>query len=74
MIVLYWYQTAQRVTASEWASKFWTVWDAISAKRTDIALVRLVTWPSAAGDDAATADGTAFASDLYPLLRNTLPR
>jgi EpsI family protein len=74
-VVLYWYQTAKRMVASEWASKFWTVWDALSVQRTDIALVRVVTWPGAGGDyQKATELGLTFARDMYPALREALPR
>ena len=74
-VVLYWYQTPRRVIAGEWAAKFWLVADALRDKRTDTALVRLTTWPaSRGGDQAATAVATEFARNLYPTLREYLPR
>jgi EpsI family protein len=73
-VVLYWYQTSRRAVASEWASKFWTVWDALSQRRTDIALIRVVTWAAGTDYRAATANGTAFVKELYPALRAALPR
>ena len=73
-VILYWYQSSQRAVASEWESKLWTVWDALSVKRTDIALVRLVLWPKGDGYDQATAEGLEFARSMYPALRETLPR
>jgi EpsI family protein len=73
-VILYWYQTSRRVVASEWASKFWTVWDALSARRTDIALVRVVTWPSGPEFETATAEGAAFAKEIYPMLRESFPQ
>ena len=42
-LVFYWYQGRGRVSASEYAGKFWMVADAISRNRTDGALVRLIT-------------------------------
>ena len=73
-VVLYWYQTPRRVIAGEWAAKFWLAADAIHDRRTDTALVRVTTWPSRGGDEAATAVAAEFARDLYPKLRDYLPR
>ena len=73
-VVLYWYQTPRRVIAGEWASKFWLAADALRDKRTDTALVRVTTWPATVGDQAATAVATEFARDLYPMLRDYLPK
>jgi EpsI family protein len=73
-VVLYWYQTPRRVIAGEWAAKFWLAADALRDKRTDTALVRVTTWPASGGDAAATAVATGFARDLYPALREYLPR
>jgi EpsI family protein len=73
-VVLYWYQTPRRVIAGEWAAKFWLAADALRDRRTDTALVRVTTWPAGAGDEAATAVAIGFARDLYPVLREYLPR
>ena len=73
-VVLYWYQTPRRVIAGEWAAKFWLAADAWRDKRTDTALVRVITWPAGGGDQAATAVAAGFARDLYPALREYLPR
>jgi EpsI family protein len=73
-VVLYWYQGRRRVTAGEWAAKFWLVADALRDRRTDTALVRVVAQSSDGGDQAATAVATGFAQSLYPLLRENLPR
>ncbi|HXJ40452.1 MAG TPA: EpsI family protein [Bryobacteraceae bacterium] len=73
-VVLYWYQTPRRVIASEWAAKLWLVADALRDKRTDTALVRVVAWSAGRGDEAATSVATGFARDLYPRLREYLPR
>jgi len=73
-VVLYWYQTPRRVIAGEWAAKFWLAADALRDKRTDTALVRVTTWPTRGGDEAATAVAEEFARNLYPALRDYLPR
>jgi len=41
-IVYFWYQGRGRNFTSEWAAKFWMVWDGIFRRRTDGALVRLI--------------------------------
>jgi EpsI family protein len=73
-VVLYWYEGPHRVTAGEWAAKFWLVADALRDKRTDTALVRVVAQSGDGGDQAATAAASGFAQSLYPLLRENLPR
>jgi EpsI family protein len=73
-VVLYWYQTPRRVIASEWAAKFWLAADALRDHRTDTALIRVVSWSASGGDQAATAAASGFARNLYPLLREYLPR
>jgi EpsI family protein len=50
-VVLYWYQSHGRIIASEYASKFYMVYDALRLNRTDAALVR-VTAPVTNGDEA----------------------
>jgi EpsI family protein len=63
-MVFYWYQGRGRIVANEYANKAWLVLDALRARRTDGALVRLITEPFAAGE------ATAFASAaLAPLFR-----
>jgi EpsI family protein len=73
-VVLYWFQSSRRAIASEWSSKFWTVWDAVAERRTDIALIRVVTWPKDGNYAEATGNGVAFVKDMYPALRRMLPR
>jgi len=73
-VVLYWYQTARRTTAGEWASKFWLVADALGRRRTDTALVRIVVEDAPGGDERATRTAVDFARAVYPLLRERLPR
>jgi EpsI family protein len=72
-VVLYWYQTPRRVIEGEWAAKFWLVPDALRDRRTDTALVRIVTWGNQ-GDQIATETARAFGEKLYPQLREWLPR
>jgi EpsI family protein len=77
-VVLYWYQSARRATAGEWASKFWLVADAVRDQRSDMALVRIVVeepvQAMAGGDEQATRTAADFARAAYPLLRDWLPK
>jgi EpsI family protein len=73
-VVLYWYQTPRRTLAGEWAAKFWLVADALRDKRTDTALVRVIAWSAGGRDEAATAVAAGFAREVYPRLRDYLPR
>jgi EpsI family protein len=73
-VILYWYQTPRRVIAGEWAAKFWLAADGLRDRRTDTALVRVTASADAGGDQAATAVASGFVRDLYPALREYLPR
>src|ERR1700694_4913794 len=72
-VVLYWYQSRDRVVASEYAAKFWLVADSIRYHRSDTALVRV--WVPVVGNDAdaATATGINFVQAVFPDLRRHLP-
>ena len=75
-LVLYWYQSRDRVVASEYAAKVHTVVDAIRYRRSDAAIVRIVS-PIAGTSAAAEADAervaTALVRDLFPALPGFLP-
>lgn len=77
-VVLYWYQTARRAIAGEWASKFWLVAGALRDRRTDTALVRIVVEEAPADQRGSGQRATRIAADfaraVYPLLRERLPR
>ena len=55
-LVLYWYQSRDRVVASEYKAKFYVVADALRYNRTDTALVRVVV-PIIDGDVEKIAEG-----------------
>ena len=54
-VVLYWYQSRDRVVASEYRAKMFTAVDAMRYNRTDTALVRVVV-PVPNGDSKAATD------------------
>ena len=72
-VVLYWYQSRDRVIASEYRAKVYLVADAIRYNRTDTALVRVVV--PVAGNDTAAATTTAeeFVQAFFMALRRHLP-
>ena len=72
-LVLYWYQSRDRVVASEYTAKFWVMMDSMRLNRTDTALVRVVI-PIAQNDDAR-AERTAvdFVHSFFGTLREYLP-
>src|SRR5580700_11598141 len=64
-LVLYWYQTHERIIASEYMAKFWLVADGVRNRRTDGAMIRI--WTSARdGEKNAQERATAFARLIYP--------
>lgn len=72
-VVLYWYQSRQRVIANEFAAKFWLVLDSIRYHRSDTALVRVVVPVDRNQDGPATQAGVEFVQVLFPALRQYLP-
>lgn len=75
-VVLYWYQSHGRVTASEYWGKIYTVLDAIRLNRTDAAMVRVITPVvdnSQAAQAAAERSALTFVRAVFPLLGDYLP-
>jgi EpsI family protein len=73
-VVLYWYQSHNRIIASEYAAKFWLVMDAIRYRRSDTAMVRVVVpvRESEAPADAM-AEGEKFVQAVFPDIARQLP-
>ena len=72
-LVLYWYQSRDRVVASEYRAKLWSIADAIRFNRTDTALVRVVVPIRDDNRDEATATAVDFVSAFFGPLRALLP-
>ena len=73
-LVLYWYQSRDRVVASEYMAKVYVVRDALRYNRTDTALVR-VTVPVANGDnETATRAAIDFVQSFFGPLGQFLPQ
>jgi EpsI family protein len=71
-LVLYWYQTQNRVVANEYKAKLMTVGDAIRYNRTDTALVRVVV-PVLGNEAAAQQEAVEFVQSFFGPLRKYLP-
>jgi EpsI family protein len=72
-VVLYWYQTHNRIIASEYWAKFWLVVDSIRYRRSDTALVKIVVPVHNNDISAATAMGVQCIQALFPSLLKQLP-
>jgi EpsI family protein len=72
-IVFYWYQARNRVIASEYSAKIYTVTDAIRYNRSDTALVRVVVNVSDGNTKEAMQTGISFVQSFFEPLKNYLP-
>lgn len=70
-LVLYWYQNAKRVTANEYLSKFYLIYDALRYHRSDEALVR-VTTDLGVGDAQAEEHALEFIRQFYQPLKTQM--
>ena len=72
-VVLYWYQSRNRIIASEYSAKFWLIVDSIRYHRSDSSLVKIVV-PVFNGDTgAATRLAIEFAQAVFPAISSQLP-
>lgn len=73
-LVYYWYQSRDRVVASEYWGKIYTVLDAVKYNRTDAALVRvIVPFSDAASAPKADQQAISFVQSMFPLLSRYVP-
>ena len=71
-LVLYWYQSRDRVVANEYSAKAFVIADALRYNRTDTALVRVVVGVNG-NEQAATDTAVRFVQSFYGPLRGFLP-
>lgn len=69
LLVLYWYQTVARVTASEYYRKLFLIRDAFVSGRTDVALVRII----APINQIESTDASKALSVAVPFAERVLP-
>lgn len=72
-IVLYWYESHNRVIASEYAAKIYTVADSIRYNRSDTALVRVVVNVENGDTQKAVETAESFVQAFFQPLKNWLP-
>lgn len=72
-VVLYWYQARDRVIASEYTAKVYTIADAIRYNRSDTALVRVVVGVENGDTQRAVNTATSFVKAFFLPLKNYLP-
>jgi len=72
-MVLYWYQSRDRVVASEYQAAAFVAWDALRYNRTDTSLVRVVVPVRNGKDDVATQTGVGFIQAFFATLRQFFP-
>jgi EpsI family protein len=72
-VVLYWYQARDRVIASEYSAKIYTVTDSIRYNRSDTALVRVVVDVNNGDTQQAYQTAESFVQAFFQPLRNWLP-
>jgi EpsI family protein len=69
-VVLYWYQSYDRVVASEYYAKLCLVWDSVMKQRTAGSIVRITT----ADTPEAERQALELAEKMLPLVKDVLPR
>ena len=74
-VVLYWYQSHGRVVASDYLSKAYLVYDAARHRRSDAAMVRVISpvGPSDTSDRETEARAARFIQAMFPDLERLLP-
>jgi EpsI family protein len=73
MVVLYWYQSHNRIIANEFAAKFWLIADSIRYRRSDTALVKVEVPVRGSDAGAGVKVAAAFVQAVYPALARQLP-
>lgn len=73
-VMLYWYQGRGRVESSEYRDKLNTVWDSFWLRRTDGAMVRIMTTLDPKNPDASQKAAENLAAHLSDSLGEFLPR
>jgi EpsI family protein len=73
-LVYYWFQQRGRVITNEYLTKWYLFWDSLTQRRTDGALVRLIT-PLSPGEAAQAGDArlTEFAASVASRLDSYIP-
>ena len=71
-VTLYWYQSHNRIIASEYSAKLWLIADSIRYHRSDTALIKVVV-PFAGDSEFAVRTAVAFVQAAFPMLAAQFP-
>jgi EpsI family protein len=71
-LYLFWYHGRGRVYASEYWNKIYLIWDGLTKKRTDGALIRVNNLVTKKSDEALQTQ-TEFINLFFPLLKEYIP-
>jgi EpsI family protein len=71
-LVLYWFQNWHRATADEYLSRIYMIYDGIRYRRSDEALVRVITDFNGDQDAGAEANAIHFLQDVYQPLKRQI--
>jgi EpsI family protein len=71
-VVLYWFQGRGRVVANEYANRGYLVVDSLRLRRTDGALVRVIS-PVLSTVEQASGGALSFVQEMYPHLTEVIP-
>lgn len=74
MVVLYWYQSHNRIIANEFSAKFWLIADSIRYRRSDTALIKVQVPLRGSDSEAGARLAAAFVQAAYPALARQLPK
>jgi EpsI family protein len=72
-VVMYWYQSRDRVVASEYRARYYSILDAIQYNRSDTALVRVIVPVVNDDEAAATKIATDFIKASFTTIRQYFP-
>jgi len=72
-VVLYWYQSRNRIIAGEFEAKFWLIADSIKFHRSDSSLVKVVVPVNGTDTEGATKGAVEFVQSVFPALAHQLP-
>ena len=73
-VVLYWYQSRDRIVANEYKAKIYVVADAMRHNRTDTSLVRVTVPVIDNKEDEAMKTAVDFARTIFPAVTQHLPQ
>jgi EpsI family protein len=72
-VVLYWYQSRDRVVAKEYKAAAYVAWDALRHNRTDTSIVKVTVRIVNNQEEAATQTGIDFIQSMFGTLRQYFP-